>query len=521
MSRPPLKRCALYTRKSSDEGLDQAFNSLDAQREAGEAYAKSQVSEGWRVVSTRYDDGGYSGGSMERPALQRLLNDIERGRIDVVVVYKIDRLTRSLADFARIVERFDAKGVSFVSVTQSFNTTSSMGRLTLNVLLSFAQFEREVTGERIRDKIAASKAKGMWMGGLPPLGYDIPDPDSRTLRVNDVEAANVRQIFARYLELGSVHSLQRDLHCAGIVSKRHTTLAGRTVGGTTFSRGALFHLLRNRIYLGQIVHKDLVHPGAHPAIVEDAMFAAVQHHLAANARRHRLGEASRVVRAPLTGKIRDAAGEPMSPTFSRSHTGRHYRYYVSASLQQGGKPSEDGIIRRVSAVRIERLLENCCQRWLRNPAASIESVRSVQVHYDRLDVTIAKPRGADPEMASDERMLRADRATVQITLPICLGSDRRARTQLCASPTGGADSTLVAALRRAHRLLLRDRIGPHLAAAPVSIYQRKILRLALLAPDIQRDILAGRQPHGFNLEAFLRSDVPLAWAAQRRAFDWG
>jgi DNA invertase Pin-like site-specific DNA recombinase len=268
----PVKRCALYTRKSSDEGLDQAFNSLDAQREACQAYVKSQKGEGWRALATIYDDGGYSGGTMERPALQRLLADIEADRVDVVVVYKIDRLTRSLTDFARMVDLFDRHGATFVSVTQAFNTTTSMGRLTLNVLLSFAQFEREVTGERIRDKIAASKSKGMWMGGNVPLGYDLPTEGSRALVVNEAEAAAVRTIFSTYLELGSVHALQRWLDARGIRSKRRRTRAGRTIGGRAFSRGALFQLLRNRIYLGQIVHKDKVHDGLHPAIVDVALF---------------------------------------------------------------------------------------------------------------------------------------------------------------------------------------------------------------------------------------------------------
>ncbi|WP_242141145.1 recombinase family protein [Sphingomonas sp. TREG-RG-20F-R18-01] len=284
MSRPEPKRCAIYTRKSSDEGLDQAFNSLDAQREAGEAYVKSQAHEGWKLLSTRYDDGGFSGGSLERPALQRLLADLDAGRIDVVVVYKIDRLTRSLADFARIVERLDARGASFVSVTQSFNTTSSMGRLTLNVLLSFAQFEREVTGERIRDKIAASKARGMWMGGVPPFGYDLPTPGTRTLRVNPVEAAVVCTIYERYVEVGSVHRLVQLLAAEGVVSKRHETARGRVFGGVAFGRGALLHLLRNRTYLGQIVHKDRCHEGEHDAIVPLALFERVHHKLESSRR---------------------------------------------------------------------------------------------------------------------------------------------------------------------------------------------------------------------------------------------
>ena len=260
MSQPRL-HCALYTRKSSEEGLEQAFNSLDAQREACAAYVKSQAGEGWRAVRARYDDGGFSGASMERPALKRLLCDIEAGKVDVIVVYKIDRLTRSLADFARMIEIFDRRRASFVSVTQAFNTTTSMGRLTLNVLLSFAQFEREVTGERIRDKIAASKAKGMWMGGTVPLGYEPPENDARTLAVNQEEAEIVRTIFRAYIDLGSVHALQRWLEDRGIRSKRRVTRAGRLSGGRPFSRGALFQLLRNRVYLGMIVHKGRAHPG--------------------------------------------------------------------------------------------------------------------------------------------------------------------------------------------------------------------------------------------------------------------
>ncbi len=249
---PPTLRCAIYTRKSSEEGLEQSFNSLDAQREACAAYELSQASEGWTKLSGHYDDGGYSGGNIERPGLQALLADIAAGKVDIVVVYKIDRLTRSLADFARIVEVFEKAGVSFVSVTQSFNTTSSMGRLMLNVLLSFAQFEREVTGERIRDKIAASKAKGLWMGGNPPLGYDLPKAGSRVLEVNEEEAATVRSIFTRYLELGKVHALQRELAKQQIFSRHRTSAKGREIGGTPFSRGALFHLLRNPVYFGWI-----------------------------------------------------------------------------------------------------------------------------------------------------------------------------------------------------------------------------------------------------------------------------
>ena len=301
MSQPRL-HCALYTRKSSEEGLEQAFNSLDAQREACAAYVKSQAGEGWRAVPTRYDDGGFSGASMERPALKRLLCDIEAGKVDVIVVYKIDRLTRSLADFARMIEIFDRRRVSFVSVTQAFNTTTSMGRLTLNVLLSFAQFEREVTGERIRDKIAASKAKGMWMGGTVPLGYDPPGDGTRALAVNQEEAEIVRTIFRAYIDLGSVHALQRWLEDRGIRSKRRVTRAGRLSGGRPFSRGALFQLLRNRVYLGLIVHKGRAHPGRHQAIVDGDLFAAVQARLDANTRR-RASNREQKSNAPLAGRL--------------------------------------------------------------------------------------------------------------------------------------------------------------------------------------------------------------------------
>jgi DNA invertase Pin-like site-specific DNA recombinase len=265
-------RCAIYTRKSSEEGLEQDFNSLDAQREACEAYVASQRSEGWIALPKMYDDGGFSGGTMERPALRELLADIEAGLVDTVVVYKVDRLTRSLSDFAKIVDVFDAASASFVSVTQSFNTTTSMGRLTLNMLLSFAQFEREVTGERIRDKIAASKAKGMWMGGRPPLGYEVCD---RKLEIVEEEAETVRHIFRRYAELGSVFDLRDDLVATGITAKRHVSVSGNTTGGGLLDRGALYHLLQNHLYRGEISHKRQIYPGQHEAIVDEEFWNAV------------------------------------------------------------------------------------------------------------------------------------------------------------------------------------------------------------------------------------------------------
>ena len=382
------KRCALYTRKSSEDGLEQAFNSLDAQREACAAYVKSQAGEGWRVVATVYDDGGHSGGTMQRPALQRLLADIALGRIDVVVVYKIDRLTRALVDFARIIELFDRHAVSFVSVTQAFNTTSSMGRLTLNVLLSFAQFEREVTGERIRDKIAASKARGMWMGGLPPLGYDLPPPGSRALVINAAEAASVRTIFAMYIKLRSGHALQRWLAAQGIRSKRHTSRSGRVLGDQPFSRGALYHLLRNRIYLGEIVHNGVAHPGMHEAIVDTELFEAVQAGIAGNARR--VTSADRVARSPLMGRIFDAEGQPMSPAFAYGKSGKLYRYYVSAPLQQGKRRrAGDEAIRRVAAEALEQFLRAVLGRLM--PAVrtdALDALLRIEVHPASLQLLL-------------------------------------------------------------------------------------------------------------------------------------
>src|SRR4051812_25090983 len=284
LEKPPRRpgkkiRCAVYTRKSTDEGLDQAFNSLDAQREACAAFILSQKHEGWTVLPDLYDDGGDSGGTMQRPALLRLMTDIEAGKVDVVVVYKVDRLTRALSDFAKLVEVFDRRAVSFVSITQQFNTTSSMGRLTLNVLLSFAQFEREVIGERVRDKIAASKRKGMWMGGMPPLGYDVKD---RKLVVNKNEARTVVDIYRRYLVLKSVRDLQADLASAGIKSKQRGRLDGTNYGGQKLARGALYLMLQNRIYRGEITHKGNSYPGEHPAIIEQQLWDEVQAMLAKN-----------------------------------------------------------------------------------------------------------------------------------------------------------------------------------------------------------------------------------------------
>ena len=351
----PHFRCAVYTRKSTDEGLEQSFNSLHAQREACEAYIKSQAGEGWNLIRTVYDDGGFSGGSMIRPAMQQLMTDVDAGLIDVVVVYKVDRLTRSLADFAKIVERFEKHGVSFVSVTQSFNTTTSMGRLTLNVLLSFAQFEREVAGERIRDKIAASRRKGMFMGGSVPTGYDVV---KRKLIENPDDAETVRGIFQRYLELGSTRLLQRELKANGVVSKS-ARAAGIGVAAS-LSIGAINYLLRNRVYIGESLHKDIYYPGEHQAIVPKKLFDQVQDLIAAK-RRLKFNRAKTKLAFPLTGLIYDDRGNPMAPGHSQKRGKLRYRYYVSRALIDGNK-SEAGALPRVPAQAIEDLVAQYLRR---------------------------------------------------------------------------------------------------------------------------------------------------------------
>ena len=374
MSKTPL-RCAIYTRKSSDEGLEQAFNSLDAQREACAAYVASQKGQGWRLLPHRYDDGGVSGGTLERPGLQILLSDIEAGRADLVVVYKVDRLTRSLADFAKLVERFDRAGASFVSVTQQFNTATSMGRLTLNVLLSFAQFEREVTAERIRDKIAASKKKGLWMGGLVPLGYDAKD---RTLIVNEAEAQTVRTIFQLYLELGCARRVKEAADRQGLVSKYRRFDSGKTFGGVALTRGRIYHLLANPVYLGEVRHKRRSYPGQHAAIIDRATFEAVNLRLKANASRVK-AQTSGATHAPLVGKLTDETGQRLTPSHA-VRRGKRYCYYVSRRLVAGSGKSDS--------------------RGWRLPAAALEGAVAGLI-IDALEIPSTAQRlfdGATPEM---------------------------------------------------------------------------------------------------------------------------
>ncbi len=363
-------RCAVYTRKSTEEGLDMEFNSLDAQREACEAYVASQKPEGWVLVPDHYDDGGFSGGTLERPALKRLLVDIEDGRVDVVVVYKIDRLSRSLMDFAKLVEVFDRRGVTFVSVTQSFNTTTSMGRLTLNILLSFAQFEREVIGERIRDKFAASRARGMWMGGHPPLGYDVKD---RKLVINETEANVVRMIFERFLKVGSATVLVRELATERVATKR----------GKPMDKGFLYKLLNNRVYLGEAVHKGVAHPGEHTAIIDRDLWDKV-HAIIRQSPRSRAANTRAQTPALLKGILFGADGRAMSPTHARKG-GRLYRYYVAAGLLKGDTPP--GVVRRAPAAELEAAVVDQLRGLLRAPEIIVGTWRSARPEIEVLSET--------------------------------------------------------------------------------------------------------------------------------------
>jgi DNA invertase Pin-like site-specific DNA recombinase len=546
--KPPLVRCAIYTRKSSEEGLDQAFNSLDAQREACEAYVLSQTGEGWSALKDRYDDGGISGGTLERPALKRLLADIAAGKVDTVVVYKIDRLTRSLNDFARIVDVLDKAGASFVSVTQAFNTTTSMGRLTLNVLLSFAQFEREVTGERIRDKIAASKAKGMWMGGNPPLGYDPPtDKATRSLVLNEPEAETVRLIFRRYLELGSVNLLARSLAADGVRSKAWISTRGRAMGGQAFTSGALRHLLKNRIYLGEIVHKDAAYPNAHPSMIDADLFDAVQARLAAASgreRRKRIGGGTGL----LTGIIFDAMGRPMSPTISYGRGGRCYRYYVSAPLQKGATAGEEAELRRLPGATVDDFVVDAVTRLTRRRIATSDLraiLLRVEVHEAQIRLTLDREgltgqhRDLEEDLATLSRRLETgERAAAveadpsQLAVAIAVRLKTRGGRSWMVMPNGAApagrgriDQTLVWGLSRAHSIVGAMALRPDGRAitgqagkAAASPYERAMAGLTFLAPDIQAAIIAGRQPAALKLEHILRSQIPLAWADQRALY---
>ncbi len=502
-------RCAICTRKSSEEGLEQAFNSLDAQREACAAFILPQKHEGWTVVPTLYDDGGFSGGTMERPALKRLIADIEAGQIDVVVVYKVDRLTRALAELAKLVEVFDRRGVSFVSITQQFNTTTSMGRLTLNVLLSFAQFEREVTGERIRDKIAACKKKGMWIGGMPPLGYDVKN---RKLVVNDAEARIVVDIYRRYLARKSVHALRDALADDGIKSKRRMRPRGAEYGGQKFSRGALYLILQNWLYRGEISHKGNSYAGEHPAIVDKPLWDDVQAVLAAN-RVERATGARRRHPNLLTGMVFDEAGERPTPTHAVKK-GRRYRYYVSTSLVTGaGRNRSSG--RRIPAGNLEGLEISRLRTFLADPGAILDALdndshggpgRSQLIECGR---QLAEELGAHaPDKV--KATLRALFCRVEIRSGrVDITLSRCRLTQLLA---GSLDRKMQ---HQAPKLTVHDIAREEQVSAA---YLFTLLRLPWLAPGITTAIINGRKPPQLTTKTLMRLTprLPAGRAEQRK-----
>jgi len=511
------RQCAIYTRTSTEEGLSQNFNSLHAQAEACAAFIKSQASEGWIAARRIYEDGGYSGGSMDRPALRELLDDIKAGRVDVVVVYKVDRLTRSLADFAKIVEIMDAEGASFVSVTQSFNTTTSMGRLTLNVLLSFAQFEREVTGERIRDKFAASKAKGIFMGGTPPLGYDVGE---RALVVNAEEAETVRFIFQRFLQVGSVSDLADDLRDRGIKSKRYTSRKGNTRGGAAIYPGALAQILDNPIYCGIIRHKSAQHPGQHERIIDQELWDAVQE-LRSKTRGKGRGPMLRSG-ARLIGKVFDSVGNPMSPTSSKKSSVR-YRYYKTRERALDGPK---GAINRVPMTALEdavigEVTPHLAATWKLEVTdaalRAIDAVLRVRVLPTELQIDIAA------------EAIGADANAEPVTLK-CAVSFERPRNSTTLIRSGAAaptkvDRSLVRAVVMSRAWVKRLEAGePHsikgLARAEgiCILHTAKLLPLAFLAPDLVAQILEGRQPRTLTLTALISEPLPLDWAGQRARF---
>lgn len=490
------RRCAVYTRKSSEEGLDQAFNSLDAQREACEAYIKSQAHEGWQLVDGAYDDGGFSGGNMERPGLARLMTDIKQGLVDTVVVYKVDRLTRSLADFAKIVEVLDGMNASFVSVTQQFNTTTSMGRLTLNVLLSFAQFEREVTGERIRDKIAASKRKGMWMGGSAPLGYEIR---ARRLVPNDSESVTVRNIFEAYLRLGAVPDLHTELRSRGVVSKVWISTKGNRRGGTTYSRGALYYLLRNSIYVGLIPHAGATYPGQHAGIITRELWDKVQARLDANRSSTRVARAKSSSRS-LAGILYDDRGNMMSPSFTKKSGGQRYPCYVSQALLQNRK-DKAGSLPRVPAEPIESAVADQVSNLMD------KNVERVVLGRDRIEIYVT---GSSKAVVVSGVMVREGRALIFQKF------DRNSRRK-----DGKPSAALVKAVCRAASWLERcerGEIKSYYQLARVEglapSYVRANMQLAFLAPELVEALVENQTTFCKGVVDLTSQRLPLSWYQQ-------
>jgi site-specific DNA recombinase len=532
MTPHPLRkilRCAIYTRKSTEHNLDLEFNSLDAQREACEAYIKSQAHEGWRLVRARYDDGGLSGASLDRPALQQLLDDVRDGKIDVIVVYKVDRLTRPLADFAKLVELFDQHSVSFVSVTQSFNTTSSMGRLTLNVLLSFAQFEREVIGERVRDKIAASKRKGLWVGGSIPLGYASVN---KKLVIVPEDAETVRTMFRLYLECGSVGALAEELARRKIMSKVQRFVNGRTRGGRPYSVGALAHFLNNRFYIGEVVYRGETHTGEHAYIIDRPTFEAVQAKLAEHAQARRI----RVENSPaiLMGRIFDDRGNRMTPSHSNKR-GVRYRYYVSHVLLQRRR-KDAGRVVRVPAIQLERLVVDAIRAKASpgtEPKGGLSDrevidryVTRIIVRADSIDIELREPTAAPALSLATNAPVTAAAASSTCTTVISLPWSAPAFPSVKgvlhrpeAKPTlkGETRNAILIAVAKARswidgiasgRIQSFDEIAER--EGKVERHIRLLTPLAFIPPGTLAAIIDGTGPHDATVTALAQA-VPYRW----------
>ena len=536
-------RCAIYTRKSSEEGLEQEFNSLDAQREACAAYITSQKHEGWVLLPEHYDDGGISGGTLERPALQRLLQHIEDDLVDQIIVYKIDRLTRSLADFSKIVDTLDAADTSFVSVTQSFNTATSMGRLTLNMLLSFAQFEREVTAERIRDKIAASKRKGLWMGGNVPLGYD---PNGRTLTINEDEAKTIRTLFELYEEHGTVRLVKEMAERLKLRTRQRETATGRKSGGGPFDRGHIHHILTNPIYAGKIRHRKDIHEGQHEAIIDPARWDQIQEQLKVGAAKGRVRNVAKQT-SLLCGKLFDETGDRLTPSHTKTSKGVRLRYYVSHRLiKRSGEAKMDGW--RLPAPELEIKVAQVIRTKLMSPSfvsqlipdASIgetgalrgaiiavckcQDLKSVLSLVDTIEVKAGELRVVlDCDTVSQLLSIKEDRIlanALTITSPFQIRK-RGVETKLVlGDDTVERDQTLIQNIAKAHHWFEQIKAGRTLsevakANATTSRRIQQIIELALLAPDITKMILEGKQPLGFTSEWCKRHHLPSNWQEQR------
>ncbi len=554
-------RCAIYTRKSSEEGLEQDFNSLDAQYEACVAYVTSQASEGWSLLPERYDDGGLSGGSMDRPALQRLLVDIASGTIDIVVVYKVDRLTRSLFDFAKLVESFDKSDVSFVSITQSFNTTTSMGRLTLNMLLSFAQFEREVTAERIRDKIAASKAKGMWMGGPLPLGYR---PNGRSLTIVEDHAAIIRDIYERYISIGNVRLLVKALADEGISVPKRTSSTGRAYGGGAFTRGQIYKILNNSIYVGRIPHRDQSYPGLHEPIIASDLWKAAQAKLSDSTQRTRIRSSARH-KSPLAGKLFDRDGNPLIATHATKNNIR-YSYYVSRNLHHGGNAAKHPG-QRIPANEIEGLVARELDAILANPLALIgelggelnaSDASAIVAKASKLNSRLRSEQEQDRSSLLEEMIERIDIGREAITVrfdhqAICRNLDiatpaeepdvktveRKIDVKLKRSgialrlveQTGRPanrriDVALIRAIVRGRDWWQQLKDNPNMSVPTLAdnegvtiSYITRLVRLAFLSPAAIQHIIDGKTPAHLSLVDLQKADgIPSAWKDQASFF---